>query len=351
MELLCLGDIALIEEDLSKQSWQYPIKITPEEEVRILFNWELPIGKKVNTTPRICGGPRLLSFPSSPEVIRLWAPGFVALATNHILDAEERGLIDTIASLNRIGFITTGAGLTQEEITKPLIWETKEGKLAIVNWVFPETNPDKMTIPGPNYWPGIGKAKEIILALKRLNDWVLVLAHWSDELFPFPRPEDREIVRELAYAGLDLFVGHHPHVVRGMEIINECPVFYSIGNYFFSNYSNYAGDRTSKWAPRNREALGIQFSFKQGDKPRFNALSFWQKDDHDIEDPKHRAINRMRDTSVPLNHFSGKEYENWYTKKRNLFDTYWAKWHFGIRRYGFVGSVRRILEKLHTITS
>jgi gamma-polyglutamate biosynthesis protein CapA len=61
----------------------------------------------------------------------------------------------------------------------------------------------------------------------------LVLAHWSAELFPYPRPEDRIIVRELANAELDFFVGHHPHVVSGMEVIDACPVFYCIGNFFF----------------------------------------------------------------------------------------------------------------------
>ena len=50
-------------------------------------------------------------------------------------------------------------------------------------------------------------------------DWVMVVVHWSDELFPYPRPEDRATARELAQMGADLVVGHHPHVVRGMEII------------------------------------------------------------------------------------------------------------------------------------
>jgi hypothetical protein len=138
MELICLGDVALVDNDLSLQSWQYPIKTTPGEDVRILFNWELPVGDKLDPMPRICGGPRLLSFSTSPEVISRWVPGFAAFATNLILDAKEKDLADTITSLTRIGFLTTGACLTREEISKPLFWETEEGRLAIVNWVFPK---------------------------------------------------------------------------------------------------------------------------------------------------------------------------------------------------------------------
>ena len=105
------------------------------------------------------------------------------------------------------------------KLRKPLIWETKEGKLAIVNWIFPETNPDWMAIPGPNCFPGVNQAKQVICDLKQDNDWVMVLAHWSDELFPYPRLEDRIIAQEFAHTGLDIFVGHHPHVVRGFEVL------------------------------------------------------------------------------------------------------------------------------------
>jgi hypothetical protein len=39
-----------------------------------------------------------------------------------------------------------------------LFWETKAGKVAIVNWVFAETHPDWLAVPGPNYWPGVKKS-------------------------------------------------------------------------------------------------------------------------------------------------------------------------------------------------
>ena len=97
-------------------------------------------------------GPGLLAHPSSTRVISNWAPGFATLATNHILDGGERGLENTIESLIQTGFKTVGAGKTLKEITKALFWETAEGQLAIVNWVFPETHPDWMSVPGPICW-------------------------------------------------------------------------------------------------------------------------------------------------------------------------------------------------------
>ena len=43
-----------------------------------------------------------------------------------------------------------------------------------------------------------------------------------------------KIYHFFADLGVTAIIGHHPHVVRGMEIIDSCPVFYSIGNFYFS---------------------------------------------------------------------------------------------------------------------
>jgi hypothetical protein len=117
----CLAD-----ESVAPQVWGTPQGIIPGDEVRILLNWELPIGDTINPTPR-SSGPRLLAHPDSPRVIRRWSPGFATLATNHILDAGAEGLANIIGSLNQAGFTTVGAGRTWEEITRPLFWETAEG--------------------------------------------------------------------------------------------------------------------------------------------------------------------------------------------------------------------------------
>ena len=249
-------------------------------------------------------------------------------------------------SLQETGFITVGAGMTYEQITKPLFWETTDGKLAIVNWVFPETHPDWLSVPGPNCWPGINEAKNLIRDLKKKVDWVLVLAHWSDELFSYPRPEDRDIAREMADAGADFIVSHHPHVVRGMEIIGNCHVFYSLGNYYFSDFENVSDGRITKWAPRNREGLGIQISFVHGFKPEYEMFSFWQGDRRVVMDPTSRAVRRLKSSSKPLARFSSKDYEQWYSSERDRFDKFWARWHFGIRRLGVWGLMQYMLRRI-----
>lgn len=345
MELIFVGDVGLIIENSKVTPWPSPFEFNSNLNARIFFNWELPLGDLPNPIPRNCGGPRLLAHPNSPRIIKNWAPGFAALATNHILDAEEQGLRQTIAALNDAGFITTGAGLNRDEIAKPLIWKTEEGTVAIINWVFPETHPDLNENSGPNCWPGIENAKKVITSLKSENDWVIVVAHWSDEYFPYPRSEDRNIAKELASVGLDLLIGHHPHVVRGMEIFNNFKVFYSLGNFYFSDYQETISKKPSKWAPRCREALGVLVVFKKGNIPNIELISFWQGDGYTYLDSRCRAKKRLISTSKPLLKLSDNNYEKWYRSQRSLFNKYWARWHFGIRKLGFMGSVDYIKEK------
>ena len=343
MRLLCVGDLALVNEPLSPDAWMPPPGLVPGEDMRVLFNWELPIGNTVNPVPR-SSGRRLLAHPSSLGVIRNWAPGFAALATNHCLDAGPQGLANTIDSLDRAGFGTVGAGRTREEMTRPLIWETAEGRLAIVNWVFEETHPDWLCVPGPNCWPGIDEAKSTIQNLKRGAEWVLIVVHWSDELFPYPRPEDRILARGLAHMGADVVVGHHPHVVRGMETFGTCPVYYSVGNFYFSNVPDGKGGWISRSAPRNREALGIEISLQRGRQPECRSMSFWQKRREVIVDPLRRAARRMAAVSRPLARHEDSAYVDWYMTLRKRFDWLDYRWHFGLWKMGRGGLRRNLLK-------
>jgi poly-gamma-glutamate synthesis protein (capsule biosynthesis protein) len=52
--------------------------------------------------------------------------------------------------------------------------------------------------------------------------------HYND---PSTAPFISEFARQCVDAGADAFVGHGPHTVRGIEIYNGAPLFYSLGNF------------------------------------------------------------------------------------------------------------------------
>ena len=344
MQLLCLGDIAFANRDPNQTAWKLPAGFVPSEETRILLNWEFPMGKVMNETPRV-RGMRFCADPESIEVVRDWAPGIATLATNHILDAGEDGLFRTINSLQQAGFATVGARMSASEIAQPLFWESREGQLAIVNWVFAETHPDWMAVPGPNCWPGFDAARNIIQAIKQRADWTIAVLHWSDELFPYPLPTDREIARALAGMGVDAVIGHHPHVVRGMETLGSCPVFYSLGNYYFAEIRSETGEWVSQEAPRNREGLGVKLSFRRGSRTQYDLLSFWNTGNEVHLDERRRAEKRLTQCSAPLGRDQNGQYLEWYRRTRAGFDRWGSRWHFGLMRRGLIETLRRLISR------
>jgi poly-gamma-glutamate synthesis protein (capsule biosynthesis protein) len=58
------------------------------------------------------------------------------------------------------------------------------------------------------------------------NGWV---AQFQDPVATYQRP----LADELVAAGADVIVGHHPHVLHGIDVIGGRPVFYSLGNFMF----------------------------------------------------------------------------------------------------------------------
>ena len=55
--------------------------------------------------------------------------------------------------------------------------------------------------------------------------------HWGYELAKYPQPADREWARQAIDVGVDLVIGHHPHVVQGIERYQAGTIAYSLGNF------------------------------------------------------------------------------------------------------------------------
>jgi poly-gamma-glutamate capsule biosynthesis protein CapA/YwtB (metallophosphatase superfamily) len=63
----------------------------------------------------------------------------------------------------------------------------------------------------------------------------VVTLHYGAESKRHPDPLERQLMRSLAAAGADLFIGTHPHVLRGIELIDNMVVFWSLGNFLFDS--------------------------------------------------------------------------------------------------------------------
>jgi poly-gamma-glutamate capsule biosynthesis protein CapA/YwtB (metallophosphatase superfamily) len=99
-----------------------------------------------------------------------------------------------------------------------------------------------------------GEDLEEIAAVVRnatgLADYTIVTfhAHESDRDRFIPAEFLVTFARAMVDAGADVVAGHGPHVLRGIEIYKDKPIFYSLGDFMFQNetllrlpYENYEG--------------------------------------------------------------------------------------------------------------
>ncbi len=182
--------------------------------------------KAAGTVFNICTGAENLAHMTRPG-------GFdaVTLANNHILDYGPGGLADTIALLDRAGIIHTGAGFSREEALRPAVVEICGVKVAFIGM----SKTGSMVKADAHVLPlDLETAREAIGIARRAGASVVICSpHWGRELAYFPTPDQQAFGRGLIDAGADLVVGHHPHVIQGVETYRDKLIFYSLGNFNF----------------------------------------------------------------------------------------------------------------------
>ena len=94
--------------------------------------------------------------------------------------------------------------------------------------------------PGTRTEPNQQDVEEITRVVKSasaLADIVIVSLHCHESGANRSEPADfiPIFARAVIDAGADVFVGHGPHVLRGVEIYKAKPIFYSLSNFIFQN--------------------------------------------------------------------------------------------------------------------
>lgn len=74
---------------------------------------------------------------------------------------------------------------------------------------------------------------EDINNLKKSCDIVVVSIHWGIENVFYPSPNQIKMAHDFVDSGADIILGHHPHVVQGVEEYNDSIIAYSLGNFQF----------------------------------------------------------------------------------------------------------------------
>lgn len=116
-------------------------------------------------------------------------------------------------------------------------WETEAGFRFMHMRFKPVSNPKETGIHLSLYPPDKREVLESIREADAMADWVVVSVHshqgpGGTRNVPETPTFLEDFARESIEAGGDIFVGTGPHVLRGIEVYNGKPIFYSLGNFF-----------------------------------------------------------------------------------------------------------------------
>lgn len=83
--------------------------------------------------------------------------------------------------------------------------------------------------------------KKEIDSLREMGaDIVIFSFHWGEERVHYPNEIQREIGRFAIDSGADIVIGHHSHVLQGIEQYKGKKIIYSLGNFVYGGAKNPA---------------------------------------------------------------------------------------------------------------
>ena len=148
------------------------------------------------------------------DILTLGSVEAVTVANNHTLDYGTQGRDDTIANLENAGITVSGNG-------KLAIYEKDGVKVGMTGYCFP-------------YKDGKKDISKDVKALRDMGCQIVIASfHWGSEYREDFTGEQRSIGRAAIRAGADIVVGHHPHIVQGIEAYENSYILYSVGNLVF----------------------------------------------------------------------------------------------------------------------
>lgn len=178
------------------------------------------------------------------KLLKIFSADLVTLANNHVYDYGEEGLISTLDTLDGAEIPYVGAGRNFEEASAIKYFVVKGKKIAFVSATEIEKFA-KYTKEATENSPGVIKTIDtslfcgVIAEAKANADYVIACVHWGIEGKNDFEAEQRRMAEDYVKAGADVVIGGHPHRLQGVEFIEDTPVAYSLGNFWFSTGTIY----------------------------------------------------------------------------------------------------------------
>ena len=187
---------------------------------------------------------QVYSIKGDPEYVNILTAGSVeavSMGNNHMMDYMQQGRDDTVQAVENAGIV-----YACEKITG--IYEVKGIRIGMIS-----VNEVSQ---------GYLVEKTIQNAITELQgqdtDLILVSCHWGVEREYSPEDYQKILGEKCIDWGADLVIGHHPHVLQGIDEYKGKYIIYSLGNFCFGANRN----------PADKDSMIFQqtFTFVDGEK-------------------------------------------------------------------------------------
>ena len=223
-----------------------------------LINLEAPIlpDAQFNDYLTFAGNENFIKF------IKNCGINIVNIANNHILEYGEQGFKHTIDILENNEMNIIG------RYNNPIFNYYKDDlkiSIASFNAINDIINPQLYQ----DY--NVDTVLEYIDKMKD-SDFKILVFHWGNEYINIPAYEQIEHAKLFIDSGVDIIIGHHPHVIQPIMEYKNGIICYSLGNFLF--------DMT--YRSNVRTGMVIQFNLMKGIRPKYKIKGIYINDDYSI---------------------------------------------------------------------
>jgi poly-gamma-glutamate capsule biosynthesis protein CapA/YwtB (metallophosphatase superfamily) len=165
----------------------------------------------------------------------------LSLANNHAMDYGPLTLLQAIELLEEQGVRIVGAGIDAAHAYAPLQMDIANLNLAILAFVdvpvevrgFDTRTWRAHETSSGVAWADAERMRSALALAHESADFTVVLLHSGYEYISAPSPPQQAAARLAIDAGADLVIGHHSHVLQGVEYYASGVIIYGLGNFAF----------------------------------------------------------------------------------------------------------------------
>ena len=209
-------------------------------------------------------------FRGSPQFgSMLSEAGFnvVGFSNNHCMEHGDSAFWDTVRVLRSNGMQVAGLADSNGSCHPVTISVNGVSVMVLSYSLCPENYHKGPSVPYAHQ-QNFDKVLSEVVSFRGQADILLLSLHWGYEYMDYPSPKQVQLAHRLVdEAGVNLIIGHHPHVLQAVERYRDAVIAYSLGNFVFD-----------MWQRPTRESTAFQATLSKGGQIDYSLVPLWIND-------------------------------------------------------------------------